>query len=64
MRLLKSVAGFAGLAAATPAFASTEASNDKAVWIALGVVFLGSFTAIGAALIAALAKKRRRSDDK
>jgi hypothetical protein len=63
MRFLQSAAGLAVLAAASPAFAATESSNDKAVWIALGVVFLGSFSAIGGAILATQAKKRKQSDE-
>lgn len=58
------MAGVFALALASPALAASESSNDKAVWIALGVVFLGSFTAIGGALLAAAAKKRKSSDEK
>jgi hypothetical protein len=60
---LRWVVGVAGLLAASPAFAADDTSNDKAVWIALGVVFLGSFTSIGAALLAAHAKKRKQSGE-
>jgi len=50
------------MAIATPALAAADKDNDKAVWIALGVVFMGSFTAIGGALLALAAKKKGGSD--
>ena len=62
MRTLDWLAALVVVGIATPALAATDDGNDKAVWIALGVVFLGSFTAIGAALLAANAKKKRSED--
>lgn len=64
MRVLPSVLGLAALATASPALAATNPSNDKAVWIAIGVVFLGSFSAIGGALLASRAKKKKPSGEK
>lgn len=61
MKMLNSLTALPLVALATPALAGTKDGNDSAVWIALGVVFLGSFTAIGAALLAA-AKKKQAGD--
>jgi uncharacterized membrane protein YeiH len=46
-------------AIATPALAAAEEANDKGLWIALGVVFMGSFTAILGGVMAALARKKQ-----
>lgn len=63
MKMLNRLAALPLLATATPALAATEDGNDTAVWIALGVVFLGSFTAIGGGLLAAMAKKKKQAED-
>jgi len=51
------------IAIATPALAAADEGNDKAVWIALAVVFMGSLTAIGGALLALAAKKKKSGSD-
>ena len=45
-------------AAASPAHAATDGSASPAVWIALGVVFLGAFLTVGSAIYAAVVKKK------
>lgn len=63
---MKTPAGIVVLAItlfATPAMAANNPDNDKAVWIALGVVFLGSFTAIGAAVLASIASRKKKDRD-
>lgn len=63
MKSLKWVLTSAVLSIATPALAATEGDKENpAVWIALGTVFMGSFTAIIGGLIAARAKKKKHSD--
>lgn len=48
-------------ALATPALAETaDGKDNKAVWIALGVVFMGSFTAISTSLYASYAAKKKK----
>lgn len=60
MKLLNKVAALPLVGIATPALAATDGGNDSAVWIALGVVFLGSFTAICCALLAKYAKDKKQ----
>jgi uncharacterized membrane protein YeiH len=59
VRLLNCLAVLALTAIATPALAAAEEANDKGLWIALGVVFMGSFTAILGGVMAAYAKKKQ-----
>ena len=50
-------------AVATPAFAAgNDDKANPAVWIALGVVFMGAFTAMIGTRLAASAKKKKPSD--
>lgn len=53
MRSLNCLPALALTAIATPAWAAAEEANDKGLWIALGVVFMGSFTAILGGVMAA-----------
>lgn len=51
-------------AIATPALAAGDGDqSNPAVWIALGVVFMGSLTTMIGTLLAAKAKKKKQSDD-
>lgn len=58
------VIGASGLSLlASPALASASGEGgSKAVWIALGVSFLGAFIAIFSSLAAALAARKRAKD--
>lgn len=59
MRLLQCFSVLALTAISTPALAAAESADDKGLWIALGVVFMGSFTAIVGGVVAATARKRQ-----
>lgn len=58
MKPLNGLAALPLFAIANPALAATDGGENPAVWIALGAVFIGAFTAIGAALLAASKKKK------
>ena len=62
MKSLAWTMAVAALAVATPAMAAAGEKSDSAVWIALGVVFMGSFTALIGALLILFAKKKSASN--
>lgn len=63
MKLIKWALVATVAATATPALAANEGDkSNPAVWIALGVVFMGAFTTMIGTLLAAKAKKDKKSD--
>ncbi|MBD3835342.1 hypothetical protein [Brevundimonas sp.] len=58
MKPLNWLAALPLLAIAPPAWAAADDGGNPAVWIALGAVFIGAFTAIGAAMLAASKKNK------
>lgn len=57
------VLGALAMAVASPAMAQGQvAGGSKAIWLALGVVFLGAFLALFGSLLAITGNARAKSD--
>ena len=63
MKFGAAILGLATMVAASPALAQgQEAGNSKAIWLALGVVFLGAFMAMFGSVLAAIGGAKKKAD--